>query len=381
MKILLSPNCEPASIQLLRMKKTFDATNNALPHIQELHAYVPGEQPQGHGWTKLNTNENPYPASPRVAAAVTAEVDKLRLYPEPRSLKLREAIGQRYGLAAAHVIIGNGSDNLLDLITRCFVSAPGAGHTVPSYSLYPVVCGMSGQQLIDLPFDRSMQLNIAALAATDAKVFFLTNPNAPTGVAFSRSELEAALQAVDGLLVVDEAYVDFGGETAIPLLHDYENLIVVRTFSQSYSLAGMRVGYALASPGIIGILDRVRDAYNVDRIAQTAALAAVEDVDYFDTQRQKVMATREATRAQLDALGWFTYPSATNFLFTEPVNAAGETGAEVAGALFNFLKERRVLVRYFPGHPLTCAFIRVSIGTNAQMQVFIKGIQSWLNNA
>lgn len=363
------------------MKKSYDAASNALPHIQDLHPYVPGEQPQGEGWAKLNTNENPYPPSPKLAEVVSAEVVKLRLYPEPQSMKLRTAIGERYGFSASNVIIGNGSDNLLDLITRCYVSDPGAGHTVPSYSLYSVVCGMSGQQLIDLPFDRSMQLKVEAMAATDAKVFFLTNPNAPTGVAFSLSKIEAALQAIDGLLVVDEAYVDFGGETAIPLLRDYENLIVVRTFSKSYSLAGMRVGYALAGEGVIAMLDRVRDAYNVDRIAQAAALAAFEDADYFEAHREKVIATREATRKQLDALGWFTYPSAANFLFTEPVNASGETGAEVARSLFNFLKERRVLVRYFPKHPLTCAFIRVSIGTEAQMQVFLEGIQSWLNNA
>lgn len=363
------------------MEKSYDAAINALPHIQDLHPYVPGEQPQGEGWVKLNTNENPYPPSPEVAGAVSDEVKKLRLYPEPQSMKLREAIGERFGFPATNVIIGNGSDNLLDLITRCFVSDPGAGHTVPSYSLYPVVCGMSGQQLIDLPFDRSMQLNCGALAATDAKVFFLTNPNAPTGVAFSTSRIEAVLQAIDGLLVVDEAYVDFGGETAIPLLRHYENLVVVRTFSKSYSLAGMRVGYALASDGIVGMLDRVRDAYNVDRIAQAAALAAFEDVDYFEAQREKVMATRQATLDQLDDLGWFTYDSAANFLFTEPVSATGATGAEVAGELFNFLKERRVLVRYFPNHPLTCAFIRVTIGTDAQMQAFIEGIQSWLNNA
>ncbi|MFO8027202.1 MAG: histidinol-phosphate transaminase [Opitutales bacterium] len=363
------------------MKKSYDAASNALPHIQDLHPYVPGEQPQGEGWVKLNTNENPYPPSPRVAGAVSAEVDQLRLYPEPRSMTLRQAIGERHGFSAANVIVGNGSDNLLDLVTRCFVSAPGAGQTVPSYSLYPVVCGMSGQPLIDLPFARSMRLDVEALAATDAKVFFLTNPNAPTGVAFSRAEIEAALQAIDGLLVVDEAYVDFGGETAIPLLHEYANLIVVRTFSKSYSLAGMRVGYALAGGEIVGMLDRVRDAYNVDRIAQAAALAAFEDVAYFEVQREKVVATREATRARLEALGWFTYDSAANFLFTEPANAAGATGAEVAAELFEFLKERRVLVRYFPKHPLTCAFIRVSIGTDDQMQSLIQGIHSWLNYA
>ncbi|MEO0510705.1 MAG: histidinol-phosphate transaminase [Verrucomicrobiota bacterium] len=362
------------------MKKTFDASSRALPHIQDLHAYVPGEQPQGDGWVKLNTNENPYPPSPDVARAMVAEVEKLRLYPEPLSMKLREAIGQRYGLSGASVIIGNGSDNILDLITRCFVCDPGAIHTVPSYSLYPVVTGMSGQKLIDLPFDRSMQLDVEALAAINARVFFLTNPNAPTGVAFPLAKIEAVLQAIDGLLVVDEAYVDFGGESSIPLLRDYENLIVVRTFSKSYSLAGMRIGYALASKGIIGMLDRVRDAYNLDRVAQVAALAAFQDVDYFEAQREKVVTTREETRVKLDALGWFTYSSSANFLFTEPKNVVGETGAAVARSLFEFLKARKVLVRYFPNHPLTCAFIRVSIGTNAEMKAFNEAVESWLNN-
>ena len=363
------------------MKKTFDASSRALPHIQDLHAYVPGEQPQGEAWVKLNTNESPYPPSPKVTEAVALEVENLRKYPEPTSVKLRELIGARYGLEQSNVIIGNGSDNILDLITRCFVSDPGAGHTVPSYSLYPVVAGMSGQGLIDVNFDRSLQLDVEALAATQAKVFFLTNPNAPTGVAFPLEQIEAALEAIDDLLVVDEAYVDFGADSAVSLLNDYENLIVVRTFSKSYSLAGMRVGFAMAAAPIIRMLDRVRDAYNLDRVAQVAAQAAFEDVGHFEAQRQKVMATREATRAQLDAYDWFTYPSAANFLFTEPKNAAGESGSEVAASLFEYLKSQRVLVRYFSSHPLTCSFIRVSVGTDAEMKVFLTAVESWLNNA
>jgi histidinol-phosphate aminotransferase len=376
----LNPSGESFLLHTL-MTKTFDASQRALPHIQDLHAYVPGEQPQGEGWVKLNTNENPYPASPRVADAVAAELSNLRKYPEPTSAKLRASIGQSFGLTQRNVIIGNGSDNILDLITRCFVSDPGAGHTVPSYSLYPVVAGMSGQGLVDVDFDRSLRLDTNALAATQAKVFFLTNPNAPTGVAFPLAQIEAALEAFDGLLVVDEAYVDFGAESAVALLKDYENLVVVRTFSKSYSLAGMRVGFALANAEIISVLDRVRDAYNLDRIAQAAALAAFEDTAYFEVQRQKVIATREATRAQLDCFGWFTYPSAANFLFTEPKNRAGESSAAVAKQLFEHLKAQRVLVRYFPSHPLTCAFIRVSIGTDAEMKAFLTAVESWLNHA
>ncbi|MGC6425087.1 MAG: histidinol-phosphate transaminase [Lentimonas sp.] len=363
------------------MKKTFNASNRALPHIQKLHAYVPGEQPEDEGWVKLNTNENPYPPSPKIAAAVAAKVEELRKYPEPTSKSLRTAIGARYGLSSANVIIGNGSDNILDLITRCFVDSSGAAHTVPSYSLYPVVAGMSDKGLVDVPFTREMKLDIEEIVAAKACVYFLTSPNAPTGVAFSLSDFEAILKRIDGLLVVDEAYVDFGGDTSIPLLKDYQNLIVVRTFSKSYGLAGMRVGYALADSGIIEILDRVRDAYNLDRVAQAAALAAFNDQTYFEAQRAKVIATREDTRAALDELGWFTYPSAANLLFTEPKNTDGESGADVASGLFEHLKQSKVLVRYFPNHPLTCAFIRVSIGTDAEMKAFLTAVNSWLNHA
>ena len=353
---------------------------NALPHIQKLKAYVPGQQPTEDGWVKLNTNENPYPPSPEVAPAIAAEINQLRRYPEPTSLKLRTIIGERFGLTGRNVIIGNGSDNVLDLITRCYVRGKGAGQTMPSYSLYPVVAGMSGQRLIEVSFTRAMSLDVDAIVAANASVFFLTSPNAPTGVRFALSEIEAILQNLDGLLVADEAYVDFGGESAVALLKKYENLMVVRTFSKSYSLAGMRIGYGLASEGLIEVLDRVRDAYNVDRIAQVAAQAAFEDVEYFGSSCQKIIATRDRVRTQLDALGWFTYPSVANFLFTEPKNAAGESGAAVANSLFEYLNRARVLVRYFPSHPLTCSFIRVSIGTDSEMEVFLNAAKSWLND-
>ena len=362
------------------MKKFFNPKTNALPYIQELKAYVPGKQPIGEGWVKLNTNENPYPPSPQVAKAMADEISQLRRYPEPTCLKLRTIIGERFGLTAQNVIVGNGSDNVLDLITRCYARGKGAGQTVPSYSLYPVVAGMSGQEMVEVSFTREMSLDVEAIIATDASVFFLTSPNAPTGVGFALSEIESILQGMDGLLVVDEAYVDFGGESAVALLKQYENLVVVRTFSKSYSLAGMRIGYGLASEGLINILNRVRDAYNVDRIAQVAAQAAFEDVEYFELCCQKVIATRERVRAQLEAFDWFTYPSVANFLFTEPKNAAGESSAEIAASLFEHLNRARILVRYFPLHPLTCSFIRVSIGTDSEMEIFLNAVKSWMND-
>ena len=362
------------------MKKTFDAQGNALPHIQQLNPYIPGEQPKGGGWVKLNTNENPYPASPNVAAAIQSQIDQLQLYPEPTSYDLRVAIAKRHRLQAQNVIIGNGSDNILDMIVRSFGGTPGVAYTLPSYSLYPVVAAMSGQRVEEVNFDRSLQLDVASIAATSAKIFFLTNPNAPTGVAFDLEQIEQVLQAIDGLLVVDEAYVDFGGKTSIPLLQSCDNLIVVRTFSKSYSLAGMRVGFALASESVISLLDRVRDAYNVDRIAQAAAIAALEDDAYFAERCQKIITTRESVREVLSAHGWHTYPSAANFLFTEPTNTAGDTGPIVAASLFEFLKKKRILVRYFPGHPLTCSFVRVSVGIEDEMHNFLTAVDEWQNN-
>lgn len=363
------------------MKKNFDADINALKHIQELQAYVPGQQPQGEGWIKLNTNENPYPPSPGVAQAIAREIENLRRYPEPTCLKLRATIAMRYGLTADNVIIGNGSDNILDLITRCYVHNGKVGETVPSYSLYAVVAGISRHKIIDVPFTRSMELDVDAIVASCASVFFLTSPNAPTGVGFPLSKIESILQRIDGLLVVDEAYVDFGGDSAVGLLKEYENLVVVKTFSKSYGLAGMRVGFGMASRGVIAMLNRVRDAYNVDRIAQVAALAAFEDISYFESRRQQVIATREMLSAELAALGWFTYPSVTNFLFTEPKKLSGESGAEVAASLFAYLSDSKILVRYFPNHPLTCSFIRISIGTEPEIKTLLTAVKSWLKVA
>jgi len=362
------------------MSEGFNCGDLIAPAIQKLSPYVPGEQPQGEGWVKLNTNENPYPVSPQVTEAISEQLSALSLYPEPTSLALRKALGRHYHLDASQVIIGNGSDNILDMITRSFVDQGQAGHTVPSYSLYPVVVGMSGGTLVDIPFEASMELPIDAILNSNASVFFLTNPNAPTGVCFSLEAIESLLKNLSGLLVVDEAYIDFGGQSAAALIAKYTNLIVVQTFSKSRSLAGLRVGFALADASIIAILDRVRDAYNVDRLAQAGALAALEDRESFEVNCQKIIATRQRSTEQFESLKWFTYPSSANFLFVRPKNAKGEEGASVAKSLFEFLKAQKILVRYFGGHSLTCSFIRVSIGTDTQMKSFFKGVESWLQS-
>jgi len=358
----------------------------ALPHVPALHAYTPGLQPTEPGWIKLNTNECPYPPSPRVAAAIAREVGEegasLRLYPNPTSAPLRAQIAALHWLDPTQVLVGNGSDDVLNLLVRVFggTAAP-AGFTLPSYSLYPVLVGIQAGRTEVIEFDRSMRLPVERIAAAGAKVFFLTSPNAPTGVGFSNAEIERVLQAYDGLLVVDEAYAPFAREHAVPLLASYRNLVIVRTLSKAHALAGLRVGYALADPETIGLLDRVRDSYNVNRLSQVAAAAALTDGAYYAGLIGKIQRTRDHWAAEWAARDWFIYESSANFLFIEPRNTAGEAGPEVAAALFEFLKSRRILVRAFPSHALTASFLRISVGTDDEMLAVEEAFQAWLNPA
>ncbi len=356
----------------------------ALPHVPRLHAYVPGLQPAGPGWVKLNTNECPYPPSPRVRDAVLAEVGaeggSLRLYPDPSSGPLRAAIAALHGLSAAQVCVGNGSDDILNLLVRCFCG-PGAAaaFTRPSYSLYPVLIGIQDGAGAALQLDRGMRLPVGAIAASDARVFFLTSPNAPTGAAFAREDLAAVLASFGGLVVVDEAYAPFAREHAVGFLAAHPNLVVVRTLSKAYALAGIRVGYALAHPEVIGLLDRVRDSYNVSRLSQAAALAALQDPVYYDEVIAKIKKTRDLYADKWrEARGWFTFPSETNFICTEPRDSQGRTGPAVARAAYDFLFSRKVLVRHFPSDALTASFLRISVGSEAEMLVLDDTLEAWL---
>lgn len=360
----------------------------ALPHVPGLHAYTPGLQPSEPGWTKLNTNECPYPPSPRVAEALRREIGSdgasLRLYPNPKSSPLRAAIARHHGhgLSEANVCVGNGSDDLLNLLVRCFCGpAAAAGLTLPSYSLYPVLAAIQEGGVEAVEFDRTMRLPKERIAASRARAFFLTSPNAPTGVGFARAEIEALLDSFPGVLVVDEAYAPFAREDAVPLVARHPRLVVLRTFSKAHALAGMRVGYALAHPDLIGLLDRVRDSYNVGRLAQAAALAALEDAAYYEGIAARIKATRDRWAAACAARGWFTYPSQANFVFTEPRDARGRAGPETARAAYDFLCARKVLVRLFPSHALTAPFLRVSVGTDAEMAVLDQTLDAWLKQA
>ena len=363
-----------------------DLTSLVLPHVAKLHAYTPGLQPTETGWVKLNTNECPYAPSPRVAEALRREIGddgaSLRLYPNPKSTPLRAAVAQLHGLREENVVIGNGSDDILNLLIRaCCSQEAAAGFTLPSYSLYPVLVEIQDGRSNVIEFDRSMRLSLEKIAAAKSRAFFLTSPNAPTGVAFANSEFEKILSSFHGLLVIDEAYAPFAKENAVPLLARYPNLVVVRTLSKAYALAGIRVGYALAHPEIIGLIDRLRDSYNVSRLSQVAALAALGDQAYYGGVIARVTTTRDRTVGDFASRrGWFTYPSQANFIFTEPKNATGETGAAVAQSAYSFLYSRKVLVRHFPSHALTAPFLRISVGTDDEMLVLSETFDAWLKS-
>jgi histidinol-phosphate aminotransferase len=358
----------------------------ALAHVAKLHAYTPGLQPTDQGWTKLNTNECPYPPSPKVAAALLDEIgskgESLRRYPNPQSMPLRETIAAHHGLRAEQVCVGNGSDDILNLLIRSFCTqAEATGFTLPSYSLYPVLVGIQNGASTVLELDRSMRLPVEKIAESNARIFFLTSPNAPTGVGFSNDEIEEVLQSYAGVLVVDEAYAAFAKENAVKLLARYLRLVVVRTLSKAYALAGIRVGYALAHPEMIGLLDRVRDSYNVSRLSQVAAQAAFDDPHYYMGIINKVRHTRDHYVSEWENWGWFTYRSQANFIFTEPRNAAGEASAEMAKALYEYLLNHKILVRYFPSHALTASFLRISVGTEEEMLLLQETLEAWLKHA
>ena len=355
----------------------------ALPHIQKLHAYTPGLQPTESGWVKLNTHECPYPPSPRVAAAITAELgdgESLRLYPNPTSAPLRRVVAKLHGLTEENVLIGNGSDDVLNLLVRVFGGPTAAtGVTIPSYSLYPVLVAINDGSISAIEFDRSMKLPLEKIAASGARAFFLTSPNAPTGVAFTNAELSAVLSTFSGILVVDEAYAPFAEQNAVPLLAKHPNLVITRTLSKAHALAGIRVGYALASAEVIGLLDRVRDSYNVNRLSQVAAIAALSDTGYYDAIIGKIIRTRDYWVGEwAGKLGWFIYPTQTNFIFAEPKNAKGETGPAVAKSLYDFFVAQKILVRAFPSHALTAPFLRISVGSDDEMFAVNKAIEAWL---
>jgi histidinol-phosphate aminotransferase len=342
-------------------------------HIVNLEAYVPGFQPEdGDGVVKLNTNENPYPPSPWVEEAIREEGgDNLRLYPNPGSQRLRETAGTVYGLAAEQVLCGNGSDEILGILLRTFTTRGDAiGYYEPSYSYYKTLGAI--HDLVRLPTGLGEDpLHPPLPRERDVNLFFLTNPNSPMGFSLAPEFVVRLANHLDGILVVDEAYAEFARTDCLALLREIPNLIVTRTLSKSYSLAGLRVGFALGAEGWIRQMDKVRDHYNLDRIAQAAACVALRDQRHFRECRDKILRTRERFVRALQEMGIETFPSEANFVF------ARFSSAQAAAGLFEKLTERNIHVRYFPRDGLDQG-LRISIGTDAQMDRLLEVLRTLL---
>ena len=345
------------------------------PFVKDLVPYVPGEQPKLAKLVKLNTNENPYGPSPRAIAAMQAELnDSLRLYPDPNSDRLKHAVADYYGVSAAQVFVGNGSDEVLaHAFHGLFQHGKPLLFPDVTYSFYPVYCGLYGIPFETVALDEQFQIRVEDYARPNGGIIF-PNPNAPTGCALGLAAIERLLQAnPDTVVLVDEAYIDFGGETAISLVGRYPNLLVSQTLSKSRSLAGLRVGIAVGHPDLIEALERIKNSFNsypLDRMAIAGAAAAFEDRAYFEQTCQQVIASREAVVAGLVALGGEVLPSKANFVF------ARHPGKDAAG-LAAGLREQGVIVRHFKQARIA-QFLRITIGAPEQNQALLDALGSLL---
>ncbi|GHC15127.1 histidinol-phosphate transaminase [Aidingimonas halophila] len=333
------------------------------PAVRDLTPYVPGEQPREH-MIKLNTNENPYPPASGVEKVLRDfPADHLRRYPDPVSQSLREALAQSYSVDTAQVFVGNGSDEVLAFAFQAFfrqerpISMPAI-----TYSFYPVYCRLYGIDYRTIALGDQWQVPLEAFTADSGGIIF-ANPNAPTGHGHSRESIEELLKRVsECVVVVDEAYVDFGGESVVPLIQTYPNLLVTNTFSKSRSLAGLRLGFAIGSEELIEGLERIKNSFNsypIDSVAHAAGIAALEDTQHFEDCCSRIITTRERTRRQLQQLGFDVLPSQTNFLLVRHPQYD-------ADQLFIALRERGILVRHFNTEALR-DFLRISVGTDDEM--------------
>ncbi|MFV3307350.1 histidinol-phosphate transaminase [Pseudomonas sp. NY15181] len=342
------------------------------PFVKELVPYVPGEQPKLAKLVKLNTNENPYGPSPKVVAAIQAELnDTLRLYPDPNADRLKQTIAEYHGVKVSQVFVGNGSDEVLaHAFHALFQHGKPLLFPDVTYSFYPVYCGLYGIDFEALPLDEQFQIRVEDYARPNGGIIF-PNPNAPTGCLLPLEAIERLLQdSPDSVVLVDEAYVDFGGETAISLVNRYPNLLVAQTLSKSRSLAGLRVGFAVGHEDLIEALERVKNSFNsypLDRLALAGAVASFEDQAYFEQTCNAVIHSREKLVAELKTLGFDVLPSAANFIFARHPQ---RDGAELAAAL----REEGVIVRHFKQQRIN-QFLRISIGTEEQNQALLDALR------
>lgn len=336
------------------------------PEVRELEPYVPGEQPKIQNLLKLNTNENPYPPSPKVVEAVQAvlthQADALRLYPDPDATALKHAIAKQQNIEVSQVFVGNGSDEVLAHIFKAFfLQDEPILYPDITYSFYPVYSQFFGTKTKEIPLNDNFEIEFKDYVQPNGGVI-ITNPNAPTSIALGLAEIEQILKAnPDRVVVIDEAYVDFGAESAVSLVNRYENLVVCQTTSKSRSLAGLRVGFAIAQSHLIAALEAVKNSFNsypIDRFAIAAAVASFEDQTYFEEQCQKVISSREKLVDELTALSFKVLPSKANFIFaSHPSHDAGQLAQQ--------LREQGIIVRYF-NKPRINQFLRITVGTDEQ---------------
>jgi len=346
--------------------------------VNELDPYVPGEQPKLANLVKLNTNENPYGPSPKVAEVISVELgDQLRLYPDPNADLLKEAIAESLGVNVDQVFVGNGSDEVLAHIFQALLK-----HDLPilfpdiTYSFYPVYCGLYRVQFEQIPLAEDLSLNLEEYQKQNGGIIF-PNPNAPTGRVLPLPDIESLLQQnQESVVVVDEAYIDFGGESAVSLVDRFPNLLVTQTFSKSRSLAGLRVGFAVGNASLIDALERIKNSFNsypLDRLAIVGAVAAMEDKSYFEETCKQVVASRELLADQLNVLGFSVLPSTANFVFvTHPDHDAPTLSAG--------LREQGVIVRHFK-QPRIDQYLRITVGLPEQNQQLLMSLKELLGIA
>ncbi len=336
-------------------------------NIAAMEGYVPGEQPHNGGCIKLNTNENPYPPSPRVLSALRKAADRLlRLYPEPLSDTLRSQAAATYGVRSENVLVGNGSDELLSILVRCFVG-PGdrVVYPVPTYSLYDTLIAIQEGEKVAIDFLPDFTLP-EEIYSQRAPLTFLCNPNSPSGTLISLEDIERLAQSVAGVLVVDEAYIDFAESerpSSIPLIQRFSNLVVLRSFSKSFSLAGMRIGLAFACEEIIAAMIKVKDSYNLNRLSIVAAVAALQDIPWMMRNVRRIQRSRKKVSRGLEKMGFRVYPSQANFVMAQ------KKGHNLRG-LYEELKRRKILVRYF-GVPGLDDSLRITVGTTHEVKMLL----------
>lgn len=365
------------------------------PLIRQLQPYVPGEQPQIAGLIKLNTNENPYPPAPKVLEAIRKATDqRLRLYPNPTAQALREKLAALHDCRPENILVGNGSDELLALATRAFVDPRPSGmpsvsrrashprstvqYFTPSYSLYPVLASIHGANRNPVPLETDfelptpVQLRRARTWDFAAALTYITTPNAPTGRGYATADLDTLCRAQRGVVLLDEAYVDFANEHAMSLALKYPHVLVARTFSKAYSLCFQRIGYVAGHPELIAALDKMRDSYNVNGLGQVAALATLSSLTHYRSNFRHIIAARQRTAAALNQLGFRVFPSQTNFLLVRPPHWPA-TEWHVA------LRTRKIVVRWFDAMDVR-GYLRITIGTDAEMQSLLTACRQILNS-